>query len=268
MTKLAKEFGLSDVALHKICRKYDVPTRPAGYWTKKAFGKRVSVTALPNPGDARYILIRESTASNEPEALVDARANVLATLSGAGEAGPPNPVVERTLAKLQRAKPNRDGLVRTDASGLVKVQVRPDSVERAAALLTALVAAGEQAGLALVKSDGGAAWSYGGQTVGFELVEAAQVEHVATDKELAAVAKWRRERDETHKRYGYWSDYGEPKIPKWEQRYQGRLMVRLEDVRVKTERYRWGEPIPARLRRAGCASSSPRSRGSSPLLPP
>lgn len=125
------------------------------------------------------------------------------------------------------------------------MQVRPDSVERAAALLTALVAAGEQAGLALVKSDGGAAWSYGGQTVSFELVEAAdQVEHVATYKELAAVAKWRRERDETHKRYGYWSDYGEPKTPKWEQRYQGRLMVRLEDVRVKTERYRWGEPIP------------------------
>ncbi|GAA3894788.1 hypothetical protein GCM10022276_12390 [Sphingomonas limnosediminicola] len=70
-----------------------------------------------------------------------------------------------------------------------------------------------------------------------------QVEHVATEKELAAVAKWRRERDERHRRYGYWADWGDPKIPKWERLYQGRLMVRLEDVRLKTERYRWGETM-------------------------
>lgn len=30
MTKLAGEFSLSDVALHKICRKHDVPTPPPG----------------------------------------------------------------------------------------------------------------------------------------------------------------------------------------------------------------------------------------------
>ena len=41
MTKLAKEFGLSDVALHKICRKFRVPTPPVGYWAKKAYGKPV-----------------------------------------------------------------------------------------------------------------------------------------------------------------------------------------------------------------------------------
>ena len=48
---------------------------------------------------------------------------------------------------------------------------------------------------------------------------------------------------ERHERYGYWADWGEPKIPKWERRHQGRRMVRLEDVRVKTERYRWDEAI-------------------------
>ena len=60
---------------------------------------------------------------------------------------------------------------------------------------------------------------------------------------MAAVAKWRRQREQTHERYGYWSNYGEPKIPKWERRYQGRLMLRLEDVRVKTERSWWGEAL-------------------------
>lgn len=46
MTHLAKEFVLSDVALHKICRKHRIPNPPLG-WAKKAVGKKVSRTPLP-----------------------------------------------------------------------------------------------------------------------------------------------------------------------------------------------------------------------------
>lgn len=47
MTKLAAEFRLSDVALHKICRKHNVPTPPLGFWAKKAHDKPVRNTPLP-----------------------------------------------------------------------------------------------------------------------------------------------------------------------------------------------------------------------------
>src|SRR3546814_21192419 len=47
MTHLAKEFGLSDVALHKICRKHDVPNPPLGWWAKHAAGHKVKRTPLP-----------------------------------------------------------------------------------------------------------------------------------------------------------------------------------------------------------------------------
>lgn len=47
MTHLAKDFALSDVALHKVCRKHDVPNPPPGWWAKKAAGKRVKQTPLP-----------------------------------------------------------------------------------------------------------------------------------------------------------------------------------------------------------------------------
>jgi hypothetical protein len=57
MTKLAAEFSLSDVALHKICRKHDVPTPPVGYWAKKAHGKPVKVKPLPRPDEAGSISI-------------------------------------------------------------------------------------------------------------------------------------------------------------------------------------------------------------------
>ena len=51
MTHLAKEFVLSDVALHKICRKHDIPNPPLGWWAKKAAGKPVKQIPLPKRCD-------------------------------------------------------------------------------------------------------------------------------------------------------------------------------------------------------------------------
>lgn len=242
VTKLAKEFGISDVALHKICRKFRIPTPPVGYWMKKAHGKPITTTPLPDPDDRAAILIRETTASNEPERVAEARLAVLATLGEAdGEVGA-DPIVERTITKLNKVRPNRDGLVRSEGAGLVSVAVRPGSLDRATTIVEKLVTMGARAGLALTKADGAAAWLCDGETITFELVELAdRVEHVATEKELASVAKWQREREDYHRRTGYWRDWGEPKIPKWEQRYQGRLAVKLEDVRIKSDQSWWGE---------------------------
>lgn len=39
VTHLAKEFALSDVTIHKICRKHQIPTPPLGWWAKKQAGK-------------------------------------------------------------------------------------------------------------------------------------------------------------------------------------------------------------------------------------
>src|SRR5690242_7626806 len=73
MTKLASQFGLSDVGLRKICQKHRVPTPPAGHWAKKAYGKRVTTRPLPDIANEPEILIRESAASSEPGAIAEAR---------------------------------------------------------------------------------------------------------------------------------------------------------------------------------------------------
>lgn len=51
MTKLAAEFGISDVGLIKICKRLDVSRPPQGHWAKKAAGKKVSQIPLPEPKD-------------------------------------------------------------------------------------------------------------------------------------------------------------------------------------------------------------------------
>jgi hypothetical protein len=47
MTTLAKEFGLSDVAIAKRCKAHDIPKPPVGYWAKKAVGKAPARPPLP-----------------------------------------------------------------------------------------------------------------------------------------------------------------------------------------------------------------------------
>ena len=44
---LAKEFGMSDVGLAKICRKHDIPVPPLGYWRKTETGHKTVPPPLP-----------------------------------------------------------------------------------------------------------------------------------------------------------------------------------------------------------------------------
>ncbi len=47
MRTLAAEFGLSDVAIAKTCRKHGIPVPPRGYWAKRAAGEKATKVALP-----------------------------------------------------------------------------------------------------------------------------------------------------------------------------------------------------------------------------
>ena len=46
VTKLAKQYGLSDMGLRKICVTLDVPLPPRGYWQKLAAGKTIPKPVL------------------------------------------------------------------------------------------------------------------------------------------------------------------------------------------------------------------------------
>ncbi len=50
---MAKEHGISDVALAKICRKLSIPRPGRGYWARRAAGKAVKVKALPPLPDGK-----------------------------------------------------------------------------------------------------------------------------------------------------------------------------------------------------------------------
>jgi hypothetical protein len=51
MIKVAPRFGLSDVGLAKVCKRYNIPRPPVGYWAQKQFGKQPAQTPLPEAAE-------------------------------------------------------------------------------------------------------------------------------------------------------------------------------------------------------------------------
>jgi hypothetical protein len=68
-TALAKEFGLSDNGLRKICKKFNIPLAYLGFWQKLKHGKTVRIVKLPTSFKGKdEIIINPSNAN--PEALI------------------------------------------------------------------------------------------------------------------------------------------------------------------------------------------------------
>lgn len=75
-TTLAKELGISDVAIGKLCRKLNVPKPPPGYWRRVEVGSVLKPPPLPpiRSGLCPFVEIypnpsRNSDASQDPEVL-------------------------------------------------------------------------------------------------------------------------------------------------------------------------------------------------------
>ncbi|OGA61662.1 MAG: hypothetical protein A3G81_07475 [Betaproteobacteria bacterium RIFCSPLOWO2_12_FULL_65_14] len=77
VTKVAKSYGVSDVALRKICRKLGVPMPPLGYWMKLAAGKKIPAPPLPKHTGPTQIVrqrfVSDDAAEPDPAHLVARR---------------------------------------------------------------------------------------------------------------------------------------------------------------------------------------------------
>lgn len=69
-SQLKEEFGVSDVAIAKACRKMEIPKPPRGYWARLQNGRKVKKTPLPKLSKAlRLKLALESESMRKAEKL-------------------------------------------------------------------------------------------------------------------------------------------------------------------------------------------------------
>ena len=105
---LAARFGVSDVALGKICRRSFPPAPPNGWWTKVRMGTAPPRTELPeglDPDEVVYVI----TEMPAPEPVIPLDPDVAAALAALHAAGPivvsadlasPHPITAETLRWL------------------------------------------------------------------------------------------------------------------------------------------------------------------------
>lgn len=238
MTHLAKEFALSDVALHKICKKHDIPNPPLGWWAKKAAGKAVKQTPLPNAkvGTSNRIAIAAGELRPEPELIAAARENarLLASSIDTEAASPANPIVDRTIAQLRKAKPSPiNGLVTVEGLNVIKASVAPASIDRLELALSRIVAAAEALRIKLVRGEKTASFECDGETIGLSISEGVRREkHVPTEKELAEQEAARKKRARRWNSPNSWDDddfnWSSLRGPEWDYHPTGQLAVELE----------------------------------------
>lgn len=236
LTRLAKEFYMSDVALHKICRKHDIPNPPLGWWNKKEAGKPVERTPLPKAkeGTARKILIANADLSKEASTLsaVREQARIHASSGDDADEGPPHPIVSRTLAALRKAGKPEKGLVSVSGRGLIRCSIAPASIDRMGVGLSRIVRAVEFQGFQLKEDGDWVGFASEAETVGFLISETVRREaHVLTPSELKEREAFEKRRDRA--RRSLWQQFSEPwpVFPEWDYRPTGQLAIELSEVR-------------------------------------
>lgn len=240
MTHLARDFALSDVALHKICRKHDIPNPPLGWWAKKAAGKAVKKTPLPKAraDTSDRITIAAGQLGPEPEVIAAARENarLLASSINTDAASSSKQIVDRTIAQLRKAKPSsNNGLVTVEGLNVIKVTVAPASIDRLELALSRIAVATEALGIRLARGEKTAVFTLDGETIGFSISEGVRREkHVPTEKEAAEQEAARKRRTRRWSNPDRWHDddvdWSFLRGPEWDYHPTGLLAFELEQT--------------------------------------
>jgi hypothetical protein len=235
MSRLASDYGVSDVALAKTCTRMNMPRPGRGYWARLGAGEKLERPALPQaqPNDDLYTYVRDPRPASA----------TLVTLPRVPRVPPPSIAVPRTLraahpaivelgAALATAK--RDEHERLVVPGIPApvLVISVDAHRRALLLLDGLAKGLEGRGHAVAFGREGDRFSLqanvNGMTIGISISEHLErSEHVPNAEEQERIKS------------GY--DFG---IPKYEYDTGGRLQLLLHGT---TRRATWSDTDTRRL---------------------
>ncbi len=149
MMRLAKSYGISDVGLAKICKKYNIPRPPRGYWAKIQAGLTLKKTPLPNKSSNETIAIHASLLTELKHKVKDDMDQLKEQqLSFKPVHVPkylrtPHPLVDKALELLEVGKTDDNGILKPPLKKCLDVKVSPKSLKRALRIWDAILKAFE-----------------------------------------------------------------------------------------------------------------------------
>lgn len=190
-SRLAPLYGISDVALAKACKRHKIPRPPRGYWAKLAAGQKPLRKPLPklrDDGDSVVLMQGWQLPEEAFEQNVQGpNHGAPSTQAVADPDALPHELVVAAQSQLAAAKPDQNGLLRTDSTTVLDIRVSSDSIQRCLALCETLIRKWEgQGGTVRAAATGG------GQTalaIGEDEVYVRIVEEVDEKKSISDPAR-------------------------------------------------------------------------------
>ena len=247
VVKVAEKYGVSDVAIHKVCKTLNVPTPPLGYWAKVKAGAEVKKTPLPKTngptqtmGAKTYDGVKEKVhfqennaleflSEEEREEVLHASREIQMTAENAQlhkKIAAYRTVVKNWNQKDQRLEGSQKnpGSYRyhSEQPPFLAAVISNDSLPRACRILDALFRKVESLG-GSVEDD--LSLRVRKEHIRLDIVEGQdKVPHVITKDEAKALLKYQDE-----KRHHSWAS--EPQIRKYDYVFNGRLRISVRQAR-------------------------------------
>lgn len=262
MSKLAQDFGVSDVGLKKICDRHRVPTPGRGYWAQLEAGKnpkktlftealdvalnsieiRPGLVDLPEP--VRQVLQAQKAERKLTEPRCQPTPKAAAIYDPVVDV---HPAVRRTVQSLRRCEPS-EGFVSAIGEGLCGVTVGYESIERVAYVLDQLARALEMKGLPLLPTGQAMQVIAGPDKAIFNLKERVRtVPHVPTPQEVAEEERRQEQRERHWRNPSRWPHppYGSV-YPENDTIWTGELSIQIEGYSDGVRR-KWADGRTQRL---------------------
>ena len=162
MTTLAHEYGISDVALAKICRKLNIPYPGRGYWRRKETGKAVKQLPLPSnadPAKQSATICRGFQAQPVDHFSVEAKERIQAEEAPEQKIEVPDRLVKPhrllrgRLTELRSPQVDDYGAIWSGGLRQLNLRVSPQSLRRALRIMNTLFYALEARGYHLTIED-------------------------------------------------------------------------------------------------------------------
>ena len=193
MSALAKEYGLSDRGMAKLCIRNSIPVPPRGYWAKKEAVQpvkqpdfhptprgnqdRISIHGNPLPPEVKAVLDEEKQKRQETPR---AKTKPLKAVSEQHKA------IQATVNALRKAKPDKVGVVHATGEKHCGVSISTGCAERVISILDTLCCGLEERSLILQPAGKSRQVFLDADHIEFSIVENIEKKpHVPTAEELA-----------------------------------------------------------------------------------
>ena len=155
ITKLAKEYDISDVGLAKLCKRHFIPIPGRGYWAKKRHNRVLPKQPKLPALNSKNKHLNHITISKKEEPLSSkSEVDVITVFEKSPEnlitidysSAPTNPIVIRTGKSMRSSKPDNRGVFIPKAKNCLDIKTSSDSISRAVHIMDSLLNALESRG--------------------------------------------------------------------------------------------------------------------------